>query len=55
MPISEGALATLFPRVKHRLDHRVAEILTRLRSRRLIGRDETSARVNGQQQWEWVF
>jgi transposase len=55
VPISEGALANLFQRVKHRLDHRVAEILTRLRSSRLIGSDETSARVNGQQQWEWVF
>ena len=55
VPISEGALANLFQRVKPRLDHRVAEILTRLRSSRLIGSDETSARVNGQQQWEWVF
>ena len=43
--ISEGALANLFQRVKTRLDHRVAEILTRLRSSRLICSDETSARV----------
>jgi transposase len=55
LDISEGALANLFQRVKPRLDHHVAEILTRLRSSRLIGSDETSARVNGQQQWEWVF
>ena len=53
--ISEGGLANLFQAVKGRLDDRVAEILTRLRSSRLIGRDETSARVNGQQQWAWVF
>jgi transposase len=53
--ISEGGLSNLFQAVKVRLDHRVAEILTRLRSSRLIGSDETSARVNGQQQWEWVF
>ena len=53
--ISEGGLANLFRLVKGRLDHRVAEILTRVRSSRLIGSDETSARVHGQQQWEWVF
>ena len=52
LDISEGALANLFQRVKPRLDHHVAAILTRLRSSRLIGRDETRARVNGQQQWE---
>ena len=53
--ISEGGLANLFQLVKGRLDHRVAEILTRLRRSRLICSDETSARVHGQQQWEWVF
>ena len=53
--ISEGALANLFHGIKARLDHRVAEILTRLRSSRLICSDETSARVNGRNQWEWVF
>ena len=53
--ISEGGLANLFRVVKGRLDQRVAEILARLRSSRLICSDETSARVNGQQQWEWVF
>jgi transposase len=55
VPISEGALAHLFRRVKSRLDGRVEEILTRLRSSRLIGSDETGARVNGRTQWEWVF
>jgi transposase len=53
--ISEGALANLFQRVKTRLDDRVAEILTRLRSSRLVCSDETGARVNGRTQWEWVF
>jgi len=53
--ISEGGLANLFQAVNGRLDDRVAEILTRLRSSRLIGSDETSARVSGQQHWEWVF
>ena len=55
LDISEGALANLFQRVKPRLDHRVAAILTRLRSSRLMGSDDTSARVNGQPQWAWVF
>jgi transposase len=55
LDISEGGLAHLFQGVKGRLDQRVAEILIRLRSSRLICSDETSARVNGQQQWEWVF
>jgi transposase len=53
--ISEGGLANLFQSLKIRLDDRIAEILTRLRRSRLICSDETSARVNGQQQWEWVF
>jgi transposase len=39
--ISEGALANLFQRVNSRLDDRVAELLTRLRSSRLICSDET--------------
>jgi transposase len=52
---SEGALANLFPRVNTRLDDRVAEILTRLRSSRLLGSDATGARVNGRTPWAWVF
>lgn len=53
--IREGGLANLFPSGNVRLDDRIAELLTRLRSRRLRCSDATSARVNGQQQWEWVF
>jgi transposase len=55
LDISEGGLANVFRSVKGQLDQRVAEILTRLRSSRLICSDETSARVHGRQQWEWVF
>jgi transposase len=33
----------------------VEEILTRLRSSRLICSEETGARVNGRTPWEWVF
>ena len=55
VPISEGALANLFRRVNTRLDHRVAEILTRLRSSWLICSDETGARVHGRTPWAGVF
>jgi hypothetical protein len=53
--ISAGALATLCQRVNTRLDDRVAEILTRLRSSRLVCREETGARVTGRTPGEWVF
>ena len=55
LKISEGALSNLFQRVKPRLDSRVDEILTRIRSSRIICSDETGARVNGKNQWQWVF
>jgi len=56
LSISEGALANLFEkRVGSRLADRTQEILERLRSSRLVMSDETSARVEGRNQWEWVF
>jgi transposase len=55
LDISEGGLANLFHRVKGRFDGRVEEILQRLRSSRLVCSDETGARVNGRNEWEWVF
>ena len=56
LSISEGALSNLFKkRVGSRLAHRTEEILERLRSSRLVMSDETSARVGGVNQWEWVF
>ena len=55
LDISEGALANLLARVKPRFDDRVAAILERLRTSRLIASDETGARVNGRNEWEWVF
>jgi transposase len=33
----------------------VTQIVERLRASRLVCSDETSARVNGRNQWEWVF
>ncbi len=53
--ISEGALANLLARVKERLAQPLVEILSHLRQADLICSDETSARVNGKNQWEWVF
>ena len=56
LSISEVALANLFKeRVGSRLGDRTEEILERLRSSRVVMSDETSARVGGRNQWEWVF
>jgi hypothetical protein len=54
LDIREGGLANVFQPVKGQLVQRAAEILTQLRSRRLIGGDVTSACVHGRQQWDWV-
>lgn len=55
LDISEGALANLLESSKGQLDDHVTAILARLRCARLIGSDETSVRVDGKNQWEWVF
>ena len=55
LEISEGAIANLLLRVKEQLQSSVDGIVQRLRSSRLVCSDETSARVNGKNQWEWVF
>lgn len=55
LTISEGALANLFRTAKNRMDDRTIEILERIRSSRLVCSDETTVRVNGSNQWEWVF
>lgn len=53
--LSEGAIANLLQRVRAQLENPVAKIVERLRSARLVGSDETGARVKGTNQWEWVF
>ncbi len=53
--ISQGALAGLFQRVKPSFDAQVHAILARLRQSRIVCSDETGARVNGRNAWEWVF
>ncbi|MEM9153262.1 MAG: IS66 family transposase [Cyanobacteria bacterium P01_F01_bin.3] len=55
LTISEGAIANLLKRVQTLLEPSVNPIVERLRAARLVGSDETSARVNGKTQWEWVF
>jgi transposase len=53
--LSEGALAPLVQWVQIRLDHRVEEILTRLRRSRLLCRAETGTRVHGRTPGAWVL
>jgi len=53
--LSQGAIANLLLRVKGQLQSEMDGILEALRSAKLVGSDETSARVNGKNQWEWVF
>lgn len=55
LEICEGAIALLLLRVKEQLQSSVDGIVQRLKSSRLVCSDETSARVNGKNQWEWVF
>lgn len=55
LSLSEGAIANLLQRVQVQLEPAVTQIVNRLRSARLVGSDETGARVNGKTQWEWVF
>jgi transposase len=55
LKISEGAIANLLQRVQTHLESPVAEIVARLRQARWVCSDETGARVQGKNQWEWVF
>lgn len=55
LEISEGGIANFLARVKGQLDTEVDGILEALRHSRLVCSDETSARVKGKNQWEWVF
>lgn len=55
LELSQGAIANVLARVKGQLQSEVDEILSKLRRSRLVCSDETSARVNGKNQWEWVF
>lgn len=55
LKISQGAIANIFKRVNTRIDPHIQAIVGRIQSSRVLYSDETSARVNGKNQWEWVF
>jgi transposase len=55
LAISEGALANLFKRVKPRFDEQTVAIKQKVRDSPIVCSDETSARVEGRNWWEWVF
>ena len=55
LDISEGGIANLLKSVKQQLTPEVDGILAKLRAASWVCSDETSARVNGKNQWEWVF
>ena len=55
LKISEGGIANLLKEVKQKLEAPVEKIMEYIRSARLLGSDETSARVEGVNHWEWVF
>lgn len=55
LTLSEGAIANLLRRTHAQLSPPIAQIRQRVRQSRLVCSDETGARVEGQNQWEWVF
>jgi transposase len=55
LAISEGALANLFRRAQPAFAAQTPAILADLRASPVVGSDETSARVEGRNHWEWVF
>lgn len=55
LSVSQGSIANIFKRLNTRVDPHVQAILGRIRSSRMIYSDETSARVKGKNEWEWVF
>jgi transposase len=55
LSISQGAIANMHKRLDTRFDPHVRTILERIQSSRVIYSDETSTRVKGKNEWEWVF
>ena len=53
--ISEGAISNGFKNVLLKLKPRVTEITDAIRDGSGVMSDETSARVNAKNWWEWVF
>jgi transposase len=55
LEISPGALVNSVRRVGEQLEERAEEIREEVRESAVVGSDETGARVNGRNEWEWVF
>lgn len=55
LSLSQGAIANIFKRLNTRFDPHLQAIINRIQSSRLVYSDETSARVRGKNEWEWVF
>jgi len=55
LKISEGALRNIFKRSETALQKQVAKIEEKILGSPFILSDETSARVNGKNFWQWVF
>lgn len=53
--ISQGALVNMLKRVARQVEPVVEGIRQRVRHSPVIGSDETRARVDGHNHWEWVF
>ncbi len=55
LALSQGAIGNILARASERLGPRVSAIREQVRASPVIGSDETSARVQGQNYWQWVF
>lgn len=55
LQLSQGAIINVVKRGIGHLQNAAEIILEEVRSASVIGSDETSARVEGQSQWQWVF
>jgi Transposase IS66 family len=55
LTISEGAIGNILARAKTPLPAAAAPIAATVRSRSVVGSDETSARVAGKTWWQWVL
>jgi transposase len=53
--ISVGALVNLVQRAAQRLEPAAEAIRDEIRHSQVVGSDETGARVDGQNHWQWVF
>ena len=55
LTISRGALINIAKRVSAKLGESVTEIREQIQTSTVVQSDETGARVNGSNQWQWVF